>query len=410
MELNKKLFLTILAQIKATKDVIILQDSSIDGCIDILYAPKTSDNYPRCINKMTIYFGGTGIDFFNDNPTEKLGDPVPVYLSRMKEILKGASSCVIEKGNLNGIRVEIGRDDMAYPMLKYIKATYDDLSTKIKITASASVTMRQVDYSYMVSELTKFVSKDETRYFMNGICFDFEGSELNTVNIAATDGRKLCLMKHNLNGQKKGSGKYIIPPAYLFVPLSYFNSAQLKMTEKASHLSIHTENYNFESLFNNLEGSFPSYLKVIPEITEKTQWFTLCAASFRMAIDSVKSLMDKRSMIYLNAENPESLSITVAGTTLEVEGTASRPMHVSFFWEHLRPCLFDEIALTKFYLDGSNLPIHSHGGNAMKKITMNVLKLFMPTQDGTKDPNEDEFRILKIKPAEETPAETITEF
>ena len=413
MEVNKRLLLTAISQIKASKDVVVLQDSPIDGCLDILYAPKASSDVPRCVNKMTICIGGTGTDLFNDNPTEKLGNPLPVYLSRMKGILKDASSCVIEKGSLNGIRIEVERDDMVYSMFKHINALHDNLLTKMKATATASITMRQVDYSYMVSELTKFVSKDETRYFMNGVCFDFEGSELNMVNIAATDGRKLCLMKHNLNGQKKGSGRYTIPPSYLFVPLSYFSSAQLKMTEKESHLSIHTEDYNFESMFDNLEGTYPDYLKVIPEITEKTQWFTLCAASFRMTVESVKSLMDKRDQIYINAENPESLSIIVAdgSTTLEVEGTASRPMYISCFWEQLGPCLFDGIALTKFYLNGSNFAIQARENKAVKGITMNVLKMFMPTRDNNiKDPNKDEFRIPKVKPAEETPAETLTEF
>jgi len=129
-----------------------------------------------------------------------------------------------------------------------------------------------------------------------------------------------------------------------------------------------------------------------------------------MTMDSVKSLMGKRDTIYLNAENPENLTITVAEgtTTLEVEGTASRPMLVSCLWEHLGACLFDGVALTKFYLDGSNCAIHAHENKAVKGITMNVTKLFMPTQDDNHK-NDDEFRIPKAKPTTEVTTEAPAE-
>jgi hypothetical protein len=407
MEINKRVFSNAVSQIKAYKDVVVLQDSAIDGCLDILYAPKTSD-HPHCINKMTICVGGQGIDLFDDTPTEKLGSSLLVHLTRVKGILKEATTCIIENGNLNGIRVEVDSDDMAHSVLKYLTAIYADFSKRTD--NSVDITIRQIDYSYMVTELSKFVSKDLTRYFMNGICFDFDKSEDNSVNFIATDGRKMSRMKYNLNGQKKGSGEYVILPEYLFVPHSYFSSAQMGFTEKYSRLMIHTEDYNFESWFSNCEGTYPNYPKVIPEITGKTEWFTLCAASFRMTIDSVKSLMGKRDMIYLNAENPENLTITVAEgtTTLEVEGTASRPMLVSCLWEHLGACLFDGVALTKFYLDGSNCAIHAHENKAVKGITMNVTKLFMPTQDDNHK-DDDEFRIPKKKPTTEVTTETPAE-
>jgi len=39
MEINKRAFSNAVSQIKAYKDVVVLQDSAIDGCLDILYAP-----------------------------------------------------------------------------------------------------------------------------------------------------------------------------------------------------------------------------------------------------------------------------------------------------------------------------------------------------------------------------------
>jgi hypothetical protein len=117
MEINKKVFLTAISQIRAFKDVVILRDSATDGCLDILYSPKTSER-PRCVNKMTICVGGRGTDLFDDTPAEKLGNPLFVYLNWMKGILKDATSCVIENGSLNGIRIEVESDDLAHSSYK----------------------------------------------------------------------------------------------------------------------------------------------------------------------------------------------------------------------------------------------------------------------------------------------------
>jgi hypothetical protein len=401
MEINKKVFLTALSQIKAYKNIVVLRDSPIEGCLDILYAPRIDS--PKCINRMTVNITGRSTDLFDDSPIDKLGNSMPVYLNHVKNILKEASSCVIENGNLNGVQVDVARDDLtAHSAFDFITKTYEAFFAEMKAAGQVSVIpMQQADYSYMVSELTKFASKDETRYFMNGVCFDFKGADDNFVNIVATDGRKLCRMKLPWNGRNRLNEEYIIPTAYLSVPASYFTTAQLNLAGGINQLLIHTEDYSLEGLFRGIDGIYPNYLGVIPEIDGKTERFNLCAASFKKTIESVKNIMGKNGMIYLNAGNPENLSITIGGESaaLEVEGAASRPMLVSCLWEQLGPCLFDGIALTKFYLNGSNLAIQAQENKAVKGITMNVLKLFMPTGcEGNKD--DDEFRMPKKTVAE----------
>ena len=404
MEINKNLFFTVVSQIKAYRNVVVLKDSTVDGCIDILYIPKISSGLPKCINKMTVSINGKDTDLFNDAPPGKLGDTLLVRLSPMKEILNGATSCVLEKGCLNGIKIKIDTDTVDYSIFEYITGLYDDLSSKIKNTDLTSLVMRQTDYTYVFSELSKFVSKDTSRGSMLGICFDFDKSEPGTINFVATDGRKMCRVEYGLQGQE-GNGIYSIPPDYLFLPTSYFSSAQIKMSKETSCVLINTEDYKFESNFENIDGLFPNYPKVIPVITEKTQWFTLNSASFCAAIDSVKSLIGKRDALHLNAENPENLLITVGDndTALQVEGTASRPMFISFYWDQLKPCLVDDRSFIKFYLNGSYLAIQASENKTVKGISMNVLKIFMPVYEDSLT-TEDEFRIPKVK--RETDTET----
>jgi DNA polymerase III sliding clamp (beta) subunit (PCNA family) len=404
MEINRKIFLTTLSQIKAHKNIIVLKDSPIDGCLDILYGPKIADGMPRCINKMTIRLGGSGMDLFDEAPVEKLGRPIPVFLNRVKEVLRDAKSCIFEDGCINDIRAEVEEIDIDHSISTWIVNTYNQYSDIIKNTNNfESVTLRKTDYSHMVSNLAKFVSNDPTRYFMNGICFDFNKGGKDFIHMAATDGRKLCLMKqiasHSDYPEDSEKGQFIVSPAYLHIPNSGFNSAELQFSDRMGQVSISTEDYHFEGIFECIEGQFPNYLRVIPAISQKTQWFTLCAASLRMTIDSVKSLLGRNAIIYLNAENPESMNISVGDgqAVLEIEGTASRPMRLSFSWTHLSACLFDGLALTKFWLDGSNAAIITHEAKAVKGLTLDVTKVFMPIYDDDNHDGDDEFNIPKIK-------------
>jgi hypothetical protein len=404
MEINKKIFLTVLSQIKACKDVIVFKDSSIDGCFDILYGAKYSNEMTRCVNKMTIRLGGSSTDLFDDNPTEKLGNPIPVFLSRVKGALRDAQFCILKDGCINGIRVEVDESDLDYSMFNWIIDTYKSYSEKINcITDFEFVSLRKIDYAYMVSECAKFVSNDPTRYYMQGICFDFVKGGKDFINMVATDGRRLCILKqpasHTEYPADSELGQFIVPPAYLHVPDSDYNSAKIRLSKQYGQIFIVTEDYHFEGMFECLDGRFVNYLRVIPEITDKTQWFTLCAASFRMAINSVKSLMNHKPVVYLNAGNPESLNITVADgqQTLEIEGTASRSMLVSFMWENLSACLFDGLALTKFWLNGSSKAFLAHEAKAVRGLTLDVTKIFMPTNDSEKSADYDEFRIPIIK-------------
>jgi hypothetical protein len=355
---------------------------------------------------MTIHLHNKELDLFTEDntPIEKLGRPIPVYLTRIRGILKDAQDCIFDNGNINGIHVEIDSSDAVnYSAFTFMMDYYKNTSGIVKTFINpATILLKKADWVYLVSECTKFVSDDITRYFMNGILFDFFRGGEDFIHVAATDGRKLILLKHAGHHSEHVSktDQFIILPSYLFVPSSDYNSVQIRLTNRYGQLLIFTEDYLFEGLFECIEGNFPDYPRVIPEITNKTQWFTLCEASFRGAIDSVKSMMARKSdAVYLNAENPKSLTITIdeGQTTLEVEGTASRPMHVSFLWKHLSPCLFKGMALTKFNLDGSKCGILTHESKAGKGLTLDVTKLFMPTFDEDEHKNDDEFCIPKGK-------------
>jgi hypothetical protein len=398
MKLNKKLFFNVLSQIKAYNNILILQDSPIEGCLDILYAPKHNE-LTLCINKMTVGLDISGLNLFDDAPAEKLGKPIAVFHNHIKEALKDAQCCVLDNGCINGIRVEVSPSDIGYSIFSNLLNRWDDLSAKIKASSPVIITLRSPDYEYVAIESAKFASKDSSRYFMNGICFDFS-KDVEYINIAATDGIKLIVIKYAMTHGKyaDSDGQFIVPPAYMHIPQSDYNSARFYLANDVNSLQIDTKDYHFESLFQCIDGQFPNYLRVIPEVTESTPWLTLCAASFRRTINSVKSLMGKKKTILFNAENPQNIFISdVDGhTRQEVEGTASRPMLLSFLWEHLSPCFFDGLALTKFRLKGSNNALIAHEARLGNGRSLDVTKIFMPTWNGEKRKDDDEFGIPKV--------------
>ena len=185
---------------------------------------------------MVIRLVGSGTDLFDDTPIEKLGKTVPIFLSRVKGILRDAQSCILKDGCVNGIRVEVDESDVNYSMLTWITDTYNLYLDKIKhITEFESVYLRKIDYAYMVSECAKFVSNDPDRYAITGICFDFVNSGKDSIHMVATDGKKLCLLKQSASHSEypNGSdlGRFIVSPNYLHIPDSDYNSVNIRLSK-----------------------------------------------------------------------------------------------------------------------------------------------------------------------------------
>jgi len=408
MEFDKKMFLFAASQIKAYKDVVLLRDSESDGCVDILYAPKAAQ-LRQCVHTMTVRLAASGSGLFDDgSPAGKLNKPVLIYLNRAKQIVLKADVCVFEDGRINGIPVAVdGSDSSCHPLATTLAELRDVYSSRIEAfrKSPATLDMGRDDWAYAVSECAKFESSDPHREFMNGTCFDFYGGGAGFVNIVATDGRKLILLGKAVfqKGASTEKDTFIVPTGYLLAPDSGCLSVRIQFFGGLGRVAIRAEDCLFESLFVLAEGNFPNYRKVIPEITDKTQWFTLCASSFTDAVNSVKSFMDIRGdtpkdVIHINAEDPKKpaiVSVNETQTNIAVKGEASRPMRLSYKWEHLSPSLFDGLPLTKFYLDGSKKAtlVLAGGGKVKKGLTLDIVKVLMPV--GEDIPGEDEFRIPK---------------
>jgi len=114
--------------------------------------------------------------------------------------------------------------------------------------------------------LTEFaVSKDDTRYVLNGMLFTIKGED---VCIAATDGRRLAVIRKKLP-------KKTLVDREVIIPTKTAQEVRRMLTEDGEVGIKFSDNQVLFSFPNSfilsrlIEGEYPNYRNVIPERTEK---------------------------------------------------------------------------------------------------------------------------------------------
>ncbi|MEW6008285.1 MAG: DNA polymerase III subunit beta [Candidatus Omnitrophota bacterium] len=112
-------------------------------------------------------------------------------------------------------------------------------------------------------ELTSFsMSKDETRYVLNGILFEIEGTNLRLVS---TDGRRLAIISKDIvygNASKKIS--MIIPAKTIQELMRSINQSDEEIAMVISENQVLFEMGQTSVVSRLIEGEFPNYKQVIP--------------------------------------------------------------------------------------------------------------------------------------------------
>lgn len=178
-----------------------------------------------------------------------------------------------------------GRTDTNFPEIRMGEA---EPSEKLKIGRDRAVAML---------DAFKYVSDDETRYFMNGIHFE-DG------NVISTDGRRLYL-----SPGFEGFPNIILPStktlSFVLKKCDYIEMSACSVNDKISYIvfSFLYKGTEFQYRVNNIEGQFPNYKKVVPRnLTHLAgrpymeSWNSIykilkivgCARSKRILIEDVK--------------------------------------------------------------------------------------------------------------------------
>ncbi len=115
--------------------------------------------------------------------------------------------------------------------------------------------------------LTSFaISRDETRYVLNGVLISLKG---HTAKFVATDGRRLAFYKKELSGKTENSIDIIIPSKTIGELLKILSwEGTVKIIQVQNKVIFYFGDTVLTSSI--IEGNFPNYEQVIPK-EEKTQ-------------------------------------------------------------------------------------------------------------------------------------------
>ncbi len=174
--------------------------------------------------------------------------------SIIKDLPENDVEITVKKNNVTIVRSGkcvfklIGIDSEEFPSLPKIEK-----GTEIKIKTSVIKEML---------EMTSFaISKDESRYVLNGLLFIIKNQKLTFV---ATDGRRLSLRTENIEVNKTCNVKAIVPNKTV-LQLERILGDTDEVTINIGENQILFKISNILLISRLIEGEFPDYSQVIPE-------------------------------------------------------------------------------------------------------------------------------------------------
>ncbi len=123
-----------------------------------------------------------------------------------------------------------------------------------------SVVIKQSVLKNMISMTHFSMSRDETRYVLNGALFLFKGKKLA---IVTTDGKRLSLVKKDI--EKDGLNKAIIVPSKTIYELNRILSDEGDVKIIFSENQVKFDLKNITIISRLIEGDFPNYEQVVPK-------------------------------------------------------------------------------------------------------------------------------------------------
>ncbi|MFH1552898.1 MAG: DNA polymerase III subunit beta [Candidatus Omnitrophota bacterium] len=194
-----------------------------------------------------------------------------------------------------------------------------------------SITIDQNTLKEMLN-LTDFaVSKDDTRYVLNGILLLVKGDQ---ISIVATDGRRLAAI------HKKLPKKTIVDRAAI-IPAKTVQEVKRMLAEEGEVQIKFSENEVLFSFENNfvlsrlIEGEYPNYKKVIPE--KSTQEMRISREEFLSAARRASIFTDQDSMAVKLSIKKKKMTISKntaylgeAREEIEIDYTGAEDVDIGF--------------------------------------------------------------------------------
>jgi DNA polymerase-3 subunit beta len=197
----------------------------------------------------------------------------PVTLQRQGEM-------VIPASRIQGILKEVGDEKFqleqteggcilrcegsTFRMVTYSAQEFPPMP---QVDSANHFTMEPLQLREMIRRVIFATAKESTRFMLNGILFAMKSQKLTLV---ATDGKRLALMRKNLEQDFKEEQKIILPSKGLnhLEKIMATQEGPLEITFDHNHILFRTTKCVL--FYKLLEGRFPRYEDVIPKNCTKT--------------------------------------------------------------------------------------------------------------------------------------------
>ncbi len=199
-------------------------------------------------------------------------------------------------------------------------------------------------------------SKDDTRYFLKGVCFELNtDEEFDGLRMVATDGKRLAFVEKSADLTTKKSRRSIVPTKILE------NLAKTLTSEGSVEIAFGETNIFFTVpgtmyVSNLLEGNFPDWSQVVPEKFSREYVFE--TENLIKSVERVSNLADKRSYqtifsfdvdLSISAFDDNGNSavdeVDILSAHLEEDGGFKTAFNYSFLLEALRNIETEEVEM-----------------------------------------------------------------
>lgn len=183
-----------------------------------------------------------------------------------------------------------------------------------------SVELPAKDFAAMLRYTSYAVSKDETRYVLNGVCFNF-GEQFD---IVATDGRRLA--KYSSPNVKREEAQQLILPTKSINMIQQMLGSEGTVYMRYSTSQIEV-NVNKTTLVTRLiDGHYPNYQQVIPKSCTHT--LELNRSTFLNAINLATVVTEKTKQPVVRLALGDN-KLTISANTAEI-GEVHDELDVSY--------------------------------------------------------------------------------
>jgi DNA polymerase-3 subunit beta len=171
----------------------------------------------------------------------------------------------------------------------------------------------------MIERVVFAISNEDPRYALNGALLVIEKGN---VMLVATDGHRLAMISRKGDVAGDGEGKVLVPRKTLMELLRFEPGAEgeVRFGVQGNQMFFKMGRRLLQS--NTIEGSFPSYEKVVPESNDRI--ITVPTDSVRGALGRVSLLTQERSHLIKVSLEPGKLMLSTTNPEMgEAEETVS---------------------------------------------------------------------------------------